>query len=237
MKHLIQKLLTSTLFLTIITYSVYCQVYNFPIKPGTKEWKELKTGKQMHDVCQISKDILKNMSSDALAESCMKYPLYFEFTAFNDEIKGITYVIENFNGLKELSQRKDGASSLLKIYKKMVIQTKEGYIETGKISSVLNFEYIELLLSADVFLNQLDSIGMQELKAETLAKYGEKLNHVNIYGIHGICKSLLLCAKLLDRNKPNNINKEKIKRFIQNYNSASKEEIEQISKIITENEK
>ena len=41
MKHLIQKRLTGTLFIIIIMSSVYCQVYNFLIKPGTKEWKEL----------------------------------------------------------------------------------------------------------------------------------------------------------------------------------------------------
>jgi len=211
--------------------------YDFPIKPGMKEWKSLKNRKEMLDTCQIPNAILKTMSSDALAESCMKYPLYFEFTAYNDEMKGISSVLENFNGLKELSQRKDGALSLLKIYKRMTIQTKEGYIETGKSSSVLNFEFIELLLSTDIFLNQLNSIGQQELKAETLSKYGEKLNHVNIYGIHGIAKSLLLGTKLVDKTSSDKSNKRIMKNFIQNYNSASLEELEQISKIITGNEK
>ena len=38
----------------------------------------------------------------------------------------------------------------------MQVQTDEGHMEKGSYNSVLNFEYIELLLSTDIFQRQLN---------------------------------------------------------------------------------
>ena len=86
----------------------------------------------------------------------MKYPLFYEYTAYDDEIKGIKRVIEGFNEIKEFGSREDGTMALMTIYSQMQVQTDEGYMEKGSYNSVLNFEYIELLLSTDIFQRQLN---------------------------------------------------------------------------------
>lgn len=50
--------------------------YNYPIKPGTSEWKTLTSHDQMQRVCQIPDATLKSMSTTDLIETCLNYPLF-----------------------------------------------------------------------------------------------------------------------------------------------------------------
>jgi hypothetical protein len=57
------------LFITLFFSSSAQQissVYNFPIKPGTEEWKALKTHKEMLEVCQIPENYTVPHISDRL---------------------------------------------------------------------------------------------------------------------------------------------------------------------------
>ena len=221
------------IFLLVLLFCpllIFGQKWNYPVKPGTKKWATLKSGKDKLKACQIPDDVLRNLPSPDLAILCMEYPLFFEYTAFNDEQQAILIMIENFNGLKELSKRKDGTLSLMKIYSQMKIQENEGYIEKGENSSVLHYQYIELLLFSDIFLNKLN---VQEQKKIVVDKYDKKLKHINIYGIK---KSLLLGAKIIGNVYPASKNKSAIQNYLKHHNSATPEQLKNISKIISENE-
>ena len=214
---------------------IFGQIWDYPVKPGTEEWKKLKTGKEKIEACQIPENVLKEISSHELAYLCMKYPLFFEYTALEDQREAIVRMIKQFNGLKELSTRKDGARVLMETYSRMKVQDKEGYIEKGAYSSVLHFEYIELLLSSDIFQDKLNAMEQQKLKEITISKYTEKLKHIDIYGGDGIRKSLLLSSILILRTDPGQKNDKLLEKFIRNYDSVSNKELESISKINTQN--
>lgn len=92
--------------------------YDYPVKPGSEQWAAFTSGQQMVDACQIPSDILSKLSTKALAETCLNYPLYFEYTAYNSERDK---VISGFNGLQELAKRSDGASALLGLYEKVSV--------------------------------------------------------------------------------------------------------------------
>ena len=47
-------------------------VYDYPIKPGTEEWKGFTSTQEMIEVCQIPESILKNMSTSDLLDVCLK---------------------------------------------------------------------------------------------------------------------------------------------------------------------
>ena len=49
--------------------------YEYPIQPGTDEWKKFTTVAQMVEVCQIPEKKLKNMTTEALVETVLNYPL------------------------------------------------------------------------------------------------------------------------------------------------------------------
>jgi len=79
------------------------ETWDYPVKPGSREWASFTTGKQMVDACQIPNHILKSLSTKELVEICFNYPLFLDYAAANDERKGISHMIEIFNGLNELS--------------------------------------------------------------------------------------------------------------------------------------
>jgi len=52
--------------------------YEYPVRPGSDEWLELKTHDEKLRVTQLPEDILKNLSTEDLLEVCMDYPLLID---------------------------------------------------------------------------------------------------------------------------------------------------------------
>lgn len=90
-----------TLFFTSSAQQI-SSVYNYPIKPGTDEWKALKTHKEMLAACQIPQNILNNMTTEALVESCLDYPLFSDILAYNETQNGFSKIASRFNGLGQV---------------------------------------------------------------------------------------------------------------------------------------
>lgn len=206
--------------------------FKFPVLPGSEKWKSFTTGKQMHEACQIPEEILKNMTVEALAETCFSYPLQFEYVAFNDERKGIKTVIERFNGLTELSKRTGGTNELIKLYKNI----------PTKIQSVIADDlpyktaYIELLLADEAFINGLDQAGILKLQKEVLQNYKFKTSNTKIYSQYNIVRTVLLGSVIFEKLHKNNFKSNSthviVKDFITNYNTASPEQIKEITGIL-----
>ncbi len=213
--------------------------YDFPIKPGTEKWKEFKTGKEMVDACQIPVEILQNLSTDALAETCLNYPLALDYSAYNDERVGIKHIINDFNGLQELAKRPDGALALIKLYKDMPIDTKHVKISTRvkDNASILHISYLELLLADDLFKDLLSTTECFELQKIVQYKYEEKLQNRNSYSLYSIKKSLLLGSLLVNKAKYNTLSSNKrvkILEFIENFENPNASLIQEISTYIYE---
>ena len=228
--------------LTFLTLSLTAQVksdlaYNFPIKPSSIEWKSLSSSKDMLEVCQIPDSILKNISTKALAETCLNYPLFFEYTASNNERSAMEVMIQNFNGLKELSQRDDGMIELMKLYQELPIRKES----TSKIQAndvPYKTMYIELLLADKNFVGKANYSELQELKKILLNKYEEKLSNSDIHSLYSIRKTLLLGAivylKQDSLKTTKKTNTGVIESFIKHHNSADSNELYAVSKIIME---
>jgi hypothetical protein len=95
--------------------------YKFPVVPGTAQWTAFKTHDEMLQACQLPADYLKNSSTAALAQTCLDYPLFNDFLAYNSFQQGVDAVVAKFNGFQELLQRKDNAPALLAVYRKMAL--------------------------------------------------------------------------------------------------------------------
>jgi len=210
--------------------------WDYPVKPGMEQWKEFQTGQEMLDACQIPAEILSNLTTDDLVEICINYPLAFDYLAFNDEREAIHFMIENFNGLKELSKRTDGTSKLVKAYKNMSF-SKDAVTRTlNKRHSSLMFGYLELLLVDDLFINKLSTGELNELKSISLEKYDLKLSNPDNFGLLSIKRSFLINSVVIMRNKAS-LNKSEdvaIQDFIVNYQNIPPEKLEYISKLIVE---
>ncbi|MCL1933189.1 MAG: hypothetical protein FWF53_05215 [Candidatus Azobacteroides sp.] len=91
-------------------------VWDYPVKPGTEEWKNFHSNEEMVEACQIPEDILSSLSTKDLTEICLRYPLLNDVFAFNSLSKGADKLFNDFNGIRELFKRKEAPEELLRHY-------------------------------------------------------------------------------------------------------------------------
>jgi len=112
---------------------------------------------------------------------CARYPLFFEYMLTDNEKYGISFMIKNFNGLKELSSRKDGTMKLLKLYSNIKVLEDPFLSNLDTLSSPLHLRYIELLLTNDIFISQLNDIQKDSLYFYLSEKASEKRKNLSVY--------------------------------------------------------
>lgn len=86
--------------------------YEYPIKPGTEEWKLITNRIERAEKCQIPEDILSRMTTEALAKTVLEYPFMVDMYAWNTTSVGYQVIKSEFNGLQELEMRPDGLETL-----------------------------------------------------------------------------------------------------------------------------
>jgi hypothetical protein len=90
--------------------------YNYPVYPGTKEWKQFKTNNEMIDACQVPEEILKKMSTQAVIQALWEHPLLFLnlLMLFNHQYQAdFERLFFPNNAYKELTARADAGKCLL----------------------------------------------------------------------------------------------------------------------------
>jgi hypothetical protein len=91
--------------------------YNYPVRPGMEGWKELKTGMEMHEACQVPQEKLKKMSTQAVLQALWEYPLTMESTLMFSSSHQYQRVFQGFcfynDAFNELIQRTDAGMALL----------------------------------------------------------------------------------------------------------------------------
>lgn len=210
--------------------------YNYPVKPGTREWANFKTGEERLNACQIPIEVLSKLTTGALVETCMNYPLALEYLLSNDERMAISFMIENFNGLKELSRRTDGTIALLDVYKKISNINDQSGKSQAIVADPLSCGFLELLLVNDVFLEKLRDEDLKYAKLIALNVYEEKLSNPEIYGLLSVRRSFLVNSVIIMKRKYDLTNTESaaIEEFVGNYSSIVPEKLEYVSRLITE---
>lgn len=136
--------------------------YEFPITQDKTpdKWKEFESTPEMAKVCQVPEDILKNISTQGLIETCLNYPLFGNMFAYDSYLQGLEILINQFNGLQELEKRPDAAKELLKYYKNIdyskVIDSSDPYY-------ALRIRYFDFYMSQAKVIFKLTSDERAEL--------------------------------------------------------------------------
>ncbi len=94
-----------------LNYSI-TEAYQYQVVPGMEEWRKLDSLQEMADACQIPEDILGNMTTEALVETVVNYPLFINVFAYDDKKTGLEHVKGYFNGLQELYERDDAIKKM-----------------------------------------------------------------------------------------------------------------------------
>ena len=231
-----QLLLSFFIVISLVAYTQERILWDYPIKPGTDEWAAFKTGEQMVNACQIPLEILRTLTTKELVEISLNYPLFNNYMAFNDERKGVNSIITRFNGLRELSQRADCVNELIQAYVNFPIITQIPKDPNSKFyHTPFKLPFLELVLSDNLFLSQLNSEDLEVIRKIAINKYALKIENPEVYSFHNIRTTMLLAAMIIDKqNKTTNSQEEKeiISGFIKNYNQSVPELLTAVSKII-----
>ncbi|MCE3199077.1 hypothetical protein JI735_14460 [Paenibacillus sonchi] len=126
---------------TNVQYSI-TNSYEYVVKPNTDEWKKFTSTEEKVNASQIPQTILNKMTTKALVETVLKYPLLANMFAFNTKQEGFNAIYSNFNGLQELTKRTDAISELEQY------QDKIGYLETTDNTIIAQGLYVKALLEA-----------------------------------------------------------------------------------------
>lgn len=86
--------------------------YSYPVTPYDEEWASFDSHVDMINACQIPEDILTNMTTEALLESILSYPLLGDMLLWDDVDDGYLSIATSFNGLAEFLQRPDAPEVL-----------------------------------------------------------------------------------------------------------------------------
>lgn len=137
--------------------------YDFPVKPGSKEWKKLDSKEEKLKLTQIPENDLKNLSTSALVETVLNYPLLVDMFAFDSYEEGFKAVRENFNGLAELVKREDAGTSLIQAYNEL---KSSGAKEEAKDDTEFKLTAIKRLLAQSEFESKLTPEEKKSLQAD-----------------------------------------------------------------------
>ncbi len=194
MKKIILLLL---LTISIVTLAQEPATWDYPIKPGSEEWLNIKDYSKRLELLNIPQDELTNISTNELVKICVDYPQMGLIYTKNDLLSGICYVSTLFNGFIELSKRKDAGVELLQYYKGLNPAGYSSNDEKSRVNLLNDFIVTELIISSPIILNNMQKGQRIELLKVAYNMYEEKIKHLDKLYSDQISTNLLVMAQIL----------------------------------------
>lgn len=143
----------------VCTPFYFQDTYDFPIVPGTEEWKLLNSLDKKVNACQIPNDILTGICTHALIETTLNYPLILDYGAFNSMQSGFERIKTENNGFVELFRRNDLYSALIERYELLSFECKTNiyppYIMGDAAPLGIAIQTFELFLFQDEVISNI----------------------------------------------------------------------------------
>ncbi len=189
-------------FIIIFSLSIQAQQnnkgYDYPIKPGTQQWKALSSHIEMQNACQIPISILKSFTTNSLIETVLNYPLYGDIFAFDKLQEGFESVTSGFNGLQELLKREDRGTKLLEKYSDLnPAKIDQTWALEEKGAYAAKFYYLEILLAQNSILTSIKREQRILLLHTCIEKAKLKGEYPDVYGILSFANLGLLAGRIL----------------------------------------
>jgi hypothetical protein len=192
---------------TIIPQNTDNCVYDFPVKPGTPEWKEvwdkLESYEAMVGICQIPDSILQCIATGNLMELCLQYPFLFDVFAFNDIKDGLKSLFVNFNGIKEFSKREDAINNLREKYLSDIRNFPDKLDNDSTVwRSKIQISALEFLLSYSEFHYNISKEEQKKILENLLFGYREKIKYSEHFQGFGFDTNLFARAHIIIKIDP-----------------------------------
>jgi hypothetical protein len=192
--------------------------YNYPVNPKSDKWKSFTSVKEMHSACEIPENIKTNLTTKGLLQSCINYPAIAILLIHNSPQDGFNDWMNNFNGIRELLNRKDAFDQLVSAY--ISFDTKahinyESDIDKGRYIFILKI--IESIIVQDEIINNLDFKQQKLLLKSCLNKYNE-IEKDEIYGLNSLASTGRIISKLSvnlgDQDLKSRVQKNDVQKYI-----------------------
>jgi len=76
-------------------------VYDFPVKQGTKEWGQFETIEKRIAALQIPDTVLTTISTEGLLETCLEFPYLTDILFCDNYQLGFNALMAEFNGYRD----------------------------------------------------------------------------------------------------------------------------------------
>jgi len=191
---------TKTTLLTIFVCPIliYGQIWDYPVKPGTEEWKKFNSIDDMYLSCQIPDSILYRLSTKDLVDICLNFPALPQFPFFNTPQECFMSYYNNFNGIRELFNRKNAGQYLLKKYTQVSsadYNPQWPLYKQGKFISY--YKFVESVLAQTQIIQLMSPEERKLLMKEAVHKMEEKLTNSSLFSDYNVEINLWAMAKLL----------------------------------------
>jgi hypothetical protein len=181
----------------LFVYSQTVDVYRFPIKQGSQEWKQIESVEKRIATLQIPDTVLIKISTEGLLETSLAFPYLTDVLYADNYQKGFEALISEFNGFRELLKRRDLIDVSLRKYKSLSTDIKNirslDSIEQGKLT--FRHFVLELLLTQDIVFSNLNPEQEQQLFLLSSEHKTLKNSHSDIFSSLNSLPTNLLFAK------------------------------------------
>lgn len=159
------------------------QPFKYPAPRGSAAWDQLSTYKEKRDASQVPDAIVQKLTTSALLETVLNYPLLTDVMLFSDLQKGVDNLKATFNALPALLQRADLASTCIARYKRMRVDSVnvlKSLVEKGAYSFQQNF--LEILLAQPEMNSKLSAVELRSLLQLLIQHFDAKEKIPDVYG-------------------------------------------------------
>ncbi len=161
--------------------------YEYPVLPGMEEWRFFSSTEEMIEACQIDPGLLENLTTQAVFQALWEYPFFFEYGNRDQYQRDFEGIFSNNNAYKEFLKRTDAGEVL---YQRLL--SVKPLCEGTTVYS----RGLELFLSQDVFLQQLNDSQKQSVVSVSLQN--DAIRQKEIDGTDGLrTVTALLLARVL----------------------------------------
>jgi len=206
--------------------------YDFPVKPGSEKWQSFKTVDDMYAACQIPADVLSNLSTAALIQTCLRYPASSILLIHGSPQLSFDEWKQHFNGIAALLARKDAPAQLLEFYKTVDVKGYTKFkteIEKGGYTFLLMM--IDAIIVQDEIVGKMDLAQKKQLLSKTMSNYNA-IAADNLYGFvnHASTGRIIvkLAAALGDEATRSMISSKSMQEFVATGSVADQEAFSQV---------
>lgn len=187
---------------TCATYDIDIP-YSFQSINNKAFWATCKCFEDRITACEVPEECLSAMTTKALVETCIDYPLLYCFSAYTNELQAVKTITDFSNAYQELLSRSDAADAIIDFYSNASVRISVDSLSIGRIGNRLTLtqmHFLELLIGSGIIPEIYDESHISQLKAAVSINLEYMYKRPNIFSIHSL-KTAILINKITERGE------------------------------------